>query len=141
MGGGPVSPSGYVACVEHGVIGTAPTLLERSRMLARHWDGDHLGRAATITQLPGVDWHTEAMTGLLTLCRSGRPFVVSEVIRLGVPDAPNPRTDWPRVQREARDNGWMVATGRLGHSVRPSTNGSPVTEWIGVLDKLPAVAA
>ena len=120
------------ATCDHGCdVGTHPTTRAASDALAAHYDEAHLGQMAEVRQMPSVDWHTQAMQGLLTLCRSGRPFVVSEVIELGVPDAPNPRTDWAKVTNEARDNGWMVPTGALGHSVRPTTKGSPATEWIG----------
>jgi hypothetical protein len=95
-----------------------------------HHDREH-SLDASVHQLPTVDWHSRALRAVLELAAKGDPFVISEVIHLGVPDAPNPRTDWPRIQREAADLGWIVKTGRLGHSVRPSTKGSPVTEWIG----------
>lgn len=49
----------------------------------------------------------------------------------GYGDAPNPRTDWSRIQREAEALGWITQTGRLGRSVRPTAKGSPVAEWIG----------
>lgn len=104
---------------------------EALRALDDHVDTEHFGRARDVVQMPTVDWHAAAMRGVLTLAKSGRPFVISQVIELGVPDAPRPRTDWARIQREAQLLGWIVPTGRLGHSVRPTTKGSPVTEWIG----------
>lgn len=98
------------------------------------WEHDlreHRGQQAEVTQMPAVTWHEQAMQGIKTLALSGKPFVISDVISLGVPDAPHPRTDWPRVTNEARDLGWIEQTGRLGHSARPSTKGSPVAEWRG----------
>lgn len=121
--------TGTCASCGHPVTGS--TLKETSDKLWAHYDEAHLGRQSEVVQMPGVTWHEQARQGLLALCRSGRPFVVSEVIELGVPDAPNPRTDWARVTNEFRDEGLMVPTGRLGHSVRPTTKGSPATEWIG----------
>lgn len=84
-----------------------------------------------VHQLPSVDWHARALRAVLELAARGEPFVISEVIHLGVPDAPNPRTDWSNIQREAESLGWIKATGRLGRSVRPTAKKSPVTEWVG----------
>src|SRR5881394_2549514 len=81
-----------------------------------------------IRQLPTVDWHGLALQAVRELAASGKPFVISEVIRLGVPDAPSPRTDWANIQREAEALGWIKATGRLGRSIRPTTKRSPCTE-------------
>lgn len=126
-------------CATCGEARTFPTLKTASTWLWEH-DESHRGIASEVVQMPSVDWHTQARTALLTLCRSGRPFVVSEVIELGVPDAPAPRTDWPRVTNEMQAEGFMVPTGRLGHSVRPKTKGSPVTEWQGTVKAKGAAA-
>lgn len=127
-------PAGWVRCLvddECGVIGVRPTVRERAQLLNQHYDQVHLGLQSAIVQLPSVDWHAQAMTAIRALAVSGRPFVISEVINVGVPDAPNPRTDWANVTNEAQALGWIEPTNRLGHSVRPKTKGSPVTEWVG----------
>lgn len=98
------------------------------------WDNHRArihGEGGTVTQLPGVDWHEQALQAVRALAATGEPFVISQVIEYGVPDAPNPRTDWANIQREAEAFGWIIATGKLGHSVRPTTKGSPCTEWVG----------
>lgn len=96
----------------------------------RHVNTAHTDQGE-VHQLATVDWHRAALEAVHELARRGLPFVISQVIDFGVPDAPNPRTDWARIQREAEGLGWIEPTGRLGHSTRPTTKGSPVTEWIG----------
>lgn len=89
------------------------------------------GEGNTVHQLPAVDWHTQALQAVHALAAKGDPFVISQVIEYGVPDAPNPRTDWSRIQGEAESLGWIEQTGRMGRSVRPTTKGSPCAEWRG----------
>jgi len=108
--------------------------------LWQHDEQQHRGMVE-IHQLRDVDWHSRALTAVLELASTGEPFVISEVIHLGVPDAPNPRTDWARIQKEAEELGWITSTGRLGHSVRPTAKRSPVTEWIGTAKARKARAA
>ena len=127
-------PPGFVFCsLCATLIGTAPTRPERGRVLDEHFDRVHLGRQTEVRQMPTVDWHTQALTAVRTLAETGRPFVISEVIRLGVPDAPNPRADWGRLAKEAQELGWITPTGGLGRSVRPSAKSSPVAEWVGTV--------
>jgi hypothetical protein len=103
-----------------------------SDRLWAHYAKSHRGEPLpVVTQLPAVDWHTEALRAVRALAAKGEPFVISQVLEYGVPDAPNPRTDWSRIQREAKDLGWIEETGRLGRSVRPTTKSSPCAEWIG----------
>ena len=103
-----------------------------SDLLWAHDAEAHRGEpAAAIRQLPGVDWHTQALQAIRALAAKGEPFVISQIIEYGVPDAPHPRTDYANVQREAETRGWIEQTGRLGRSVRPTTKGSPVAEWVG----------
>ena len=97
----------------------------------RAWQQHHRAEHTEQHQLPSVTWREQAMLAMRALAARGEPFVISQVIDYGVPDAPNPRTDWSNIQKEAVALGWIEATGRLGHSVRPSTKGSPVTEWRG----------
>jgi hypothetical protein len=104
-----------------------------------HHDRTH-GDAETLHQLPGVEWHEQALQAIRTLAATGQPFVISQVIKLGVPDAPNPRTDWSRIQGEAEALGLIEQTGRLGHSIRPTAKGSPCAEWIGTFAARRAVA-
>ena len=121
---------GWAKCHECSweIHGTVPgTALHAWRT---HHDRVH-GDATTVTQLPGVDWHTQALQAIRALAAKGEPFVISQIIEYGVPDAPNPRTDYANVQREAETLGWIEQTGRLGRSVRPTTKGSPVAEWRG----------
>ena len=111
----------------------AATYGAASNALWTHYLDTHtnLPAPAEVKQLPAVDWHAQALAAIRTLSATGKPLVISQVIDLGVPDAPNPRTDWAKVQREAESFGWIEKTGALGHSVRPTTKGSPVTEWRG----------
>lgn len=111
---------------------TVATLNEGADLLWQHNAEKHRGITPTpIHQLPTVDWHSQALQAIRALATKGEPFVISQVIEFGVPDAPNPRTDWSRVQKEAENLGWIEQTGRLGRSVRPTTKGSPVAEWRG----------
>lgn len=98
-----------------------------------HDEIDHRnGQLADIHQLPAVGWHRQALTAILDFASKGEPFVISAALLAhGVPDAPNPRTDYSNIQREAVSNGWIEPTGKHGKSVRPTTKGSGVTEWRG----------
>lgn len=118
---------------DHGCIPvTVATPQEGCDWLWQHELEKHRGQpASALHQLPTVEWHTQAMQAIRALAMKGEPFVISQVIEFGVPDAPNPRTDWSRVQKEAENLGWIEQTGRLGRSVRPTTKGSPVAEWRG----------
>lgn len=123
-------PPGWVTCPDHGHIGTATTLTGRLRLLYDHHTRHH-APTPNVGQLPAVDWRRQALDAIRQLAATGRPFVISQVIHYGVPDPPNPRTDWPRIQADAVALGWIEPTGALGHSIRPTTKGSAVTEWRG----------
>src|SRR5690242_11622572 len=97
----------------------APSVKAAAAELWHHDEVEHRG-LGDIHQMPNVDWHSRALRAVLELAAKGEPFVISQVIHLGVPDAPNPRTDWARIQKEAEDMGWIRQTGRLGRSVRPT---------------------
>lgn len=127
-------------CTTCGDARTFTSVRDASSWLWTHDLTAHRGQQPEIVQMPGPDWHERAMQAVLALARSGRPFVISEVITYGVPDAPNPRTDWSRIQREAEGLGLITQTGRLGRSVRPTTKGSPVAEWVGTAKATGAAA-
>lgn len=131
---------GYAKCFECGWdVQNLPAGTAAYNAWLSHRSNVH-SEGRTVTQLPGVDWHTQALQAVRALAATGKPFVISQVIELGVPDAPNPRTDWARIQGEAEALGLIEQTGRLGHSVRPTTKGSPCAEWIGTYAARRAVA-
>lgn len=89
------------------------------------------GEGNTVTQLPGVPFHEQALLALRTLAMSGRDFTVGEAHELVSMPAPNPRTDWEVARKEAERLGWIESTGTYADSIVPSTKGSAVKVWRG----------
>jgi hypothetical protein len=108
--------------------------IDRDQLADRLWNHhahDHLDEPLpAVTQILGYDWHRQALEAIRTLAATGKPFVISDVIELGVGDPVNPRTDWPKVTDEAKRLGWIEHAG-FAQSSRPTARSSAVRQWKG----------
>jgi hypothetical protein len=88
------------------------------------------GEGAPITQLPGVDFHAQALLAIRTLAETGRDFTIGECHPMvGVPPL-DPARDWPRATNEAKRLGWIERVD-YAQSVVAGTNRSAVAVWRG----------
>ena len=118
-------------CATCGAKMSHPTIQGISDQLWQHHATAHRGEPLpALTQLPAVSWHRTALDAIHTLAATGRPFVIADVIELGVGDPANPRTDWPKVTAEAQALGWIEPHG-YAQSTRPTAKSSAVRQWIG----------
>lgn len=84
-----------------------------------------------------ADWRTQALDAIAQLAATGREFTVYEVAELGVPEPPNPQTDWGLLTRDARHLGLIDpvknedGSPKAVESKRPATKGSLVKVWRG----------
>jgi hypothetical protein len=98
------------------------------------WQHDNVCRlgqlAATVTQLPGVTFHEQALLAIRSLAVTGREFTIGECHAL-VGIAPlDPAHEWPKATNEAKRLGWIERIS-YGQSIVEGTNRSAVAVWRG----------
>lgn len=119
-------------CATCGEQQPAPSTKAAAEWLWGHDDAEHRG-VTPISQLPAVTFHHQALDAILSLALTGRRFTIGEAHPLVTVTPANPRTDWPKVQREAESNGWITHVG-FDRSVVPGTKGSAVSVWQGTAE-------
>lgn len=95
-----------------------------------HHDRAH-GEGHTISQLPGVTFHEQALLAIRSLAVTGEPFTVGHAHPMVAIPPTNPRTDWEVARKDAERLGLIEWTGEYADSIVPSTKGSAVKVWRG----------
>lgn len=96
-----------------------------------HHDRVH-GDNTTVTQLPGVTFHEQALLAIRSFAVTGREFTIGECHPL-VGIAPlDPAHDWPKATKEAQRLGWIERVPeKYTRSIVEGTRASAVAVWRG----------
>lgn len=77
-------------------------------------------------------WKQDALDRIVQLAKTGREFTSDTLYEDGLPPAPHPNMVGP-VLRRAADLGYIIPTGRVFKSRRPTRKGGWIAEYVGAV--------